>query len=380
VTGEPRSPQPALRLQVDADLFEWQRFGGMSRSEAEILDRLVSRHRVEMQLLHRRPLKAFARRDDVQYLRLPFRRRRRAATAFGELVGRRRAAAFRPHLYHPTFTTEEALAVRGRGVPMVVTVYDLAYERLTPLHGDRHAEFVDLRARFVAAADHVVCISEFTRRELLALTGYPEERTSVVHLGVDMAAPDPAALPPALRGAGGYILYLGAFWPHKNVERLLRAYAGWRGRKSFRLAMAGGDQRWTPDLAALVASLGLEGSLLRLGALDDRQLAATLEGAACLAYPSLYEGFGIPLLEAMACGTLVVAARAASLPEIGGEHAIYVDPEDESSIVEGLDRACEMSSDERRRRIDDARRWAAGFTWDRAADETAAIYRRVAGA
>jgi glycosyltransferase involved in cell wall biosynthesis len=141
--------------------------------------------------------------------------------------------------------------------------------------------------------------------------------------------------------------------------------------------LAGGDQRWAADHEALAASLRIDKDLLRLGALDDNELGATLQRATCLVYPSLYEGFGIPVLEAMMCGTLVVAARAASLTEVGGEHAIYVDPEDERSIAAGLSRACEMESQERSSRLIAARSWAQSFTWERAAAETLRIYQQV---
>ncbi|MFQ5946473.1 MAG: glycosyltransferase family 4 protein, partial [Anaerolineae bacterium] len=178
-----------------------------------------------------------------------------------------------------------------------------------------------------------------------------------------------------------YILYLGNFKPHKNLPRLLRAYARLDEslRAAYQLVLAGGDGIYRPALEDLARSLGVAGRVVFPGQVEDRDLPALYSGCTLFALPSLEEGFGLPALEAMACGAPVVASDRAALPEVVDGAALLIDPEDETSITKAMARALtasEVREELRRRGLGRARE----FSPDRTAGRVLALLREVSEA
>jgi glycosyltransferase involved in cell wall biosynthesis len=238
--------------------------------------------------------------------------------------------------------------------PLVVTVHDLALVRHpeTFPHWHRTTGALALRGG-VRAADAVVAVSTFTRDELVALLDVPRERIRIVPNGVDpVFAPDGPAV------EGDYVLAVGTLEPRKNLSVAVEA-AHLAGAE---LRVAGAEG-WGE-----VAATGW------LGEPTDAELAALMRGARCLVYPSLYEGFGLPVLEAMACGTPVVTSLGGATEEVAGGAAVLVDPRDPPSVAAGIEEA-DLRRDELR---------AAGlvraqsFTWRRSADLVEALWRDIA--
>jgi len=240
-------------------------------------------------------------------------------------------------------------------VPTVVTVHDLAvlrYPEFFPAWTRLYAR-TWLRPTLRAAA-RVIAVSEFTKREVVELAGVPEDRVRVVPNAADPAftAEGPAA-------EGDYVLAVGTLEPRKNLPRLAEATRalglelrvvgapGWG-----EVELAGG--RW-------------------LGRLPDEEVAALYRGAICLAYPSLYEGFGIPVLEAMRCGTPVVTSAGSAMAEVADGAAELIDPRDPASIAEGIQRAIARREELRAAGFERSQ----AFTWDAAAEATAAVYREL---
>ena len=175
-----------------------------------------------------------------------------------------------------------------------------------------------LYARGAAA---IVADSEHSRRAIVARLGLPAERVTVIPVGLgrEFSPATPTAAQRARYGLGArYVLYVGNFLPHKNLPRLLRAWAALPAplRAACRLVLAGGDRAGRAPLAALATSLGLEAGVRFAGLVADEDLPALYGGAVALVLPSLEEGFGLPALEAMACGTPVIASRRGALPEV----------------------------------------------------------------
>jgi glycosyltransferase involved in cell wall biosynthesis len=228
--------------------------------------------------------------------------------------------------------------------PTVITIHDLFFigypGRRRPL-GD--AAMTRLARVYAAGASAIVTDSEHSRRAIVDRLGLAAERTVVIPVGL---GPEfrPGVPSPAQRERYGlgphYALYVGNFLPHKNLPRLLRAWAALDAslRARHRLVLAGGNGAGRSALAGLAATLGLGERVVFPGLVDDDDLPALYGGAATVVVPSLEEGFGLPALEAMACGAPVVASRRGALPEVVGDAGVLVDPEDERALAGALAR------------------------------------------
>jgi len=245
--------------------------------------------------------------------------------------------------------------------PSVVTLHDLQHLDLPELFGRATRAYrrlaYDRAARRAAA---VVVPSEFVRERAVALLGLDAGRVRAIPLGVDHGRfrPGPASREP-------FLLYPARPWPHKNHERLLEAFALLREAR--------------PELSLVLTGVGSERFAGRpgveaLGGVAGATLVDLLQRAACLVFPSRYEGFGSPPLEAMACGTPVAAARAGSIPEVCGDAAVLFDPRDPRAIVSGVEEALARSEELGAAGLERA----ATFTWERAAEAHEDVYRAVA--
>jgi alpha-1,3-rhamnosyl/mannosyltransferase len=262
-------------------------------------------------------------------------------------------------------------------VPLVVTLYDTA--------GFDHPEWLTrenaLHQRFVVApalrsAARVVTSSEFARERIARHVRVPLERIEVVPLGVDPVFGPGAVDEHVLARLGvkrPYVLTVGTLQPRKNLEAALTAFE--LLDDGLQLVVAGA-RGWSD--AELVARLGNARAADRIklaGRLSDDDLVSLYRGAGCLIYPSRYEGFGLPPLEAMACGTPVVASNATSIPEVVGDAALLAEPDDPATIAAAVEDALARREELAAR----AREHAAQFTWGRTADALTRVYEAVAG-
>ncbi|MCB0070176.1 MAG: glycosyltransferase family 4 protein [Caldilineaceae bacterium] len=283
-------------------------------------------------------------------------------------------------LFHATDFVMAPNAARRK----LLTVHDLAFlfypdAAMPSLH--RYLNVVVPRS--VAQADHIIADSENTARDLQERWAVPPDRITVVQGAVDHSRFAPVtdsarrADVRARYGIGDrpFILALATLEPRKNFARLIRAFAQARAdaRLPHRLVI-GGKKGWLFDsIFATVRELGLEEDVLFPGFVADEDLPVLYSDCAFFAYPSLYEGFGLPIIEAMACGAAVLTADNSCLPEAGGDAVFYVDAEDEASIAAGLVRLAEddtLRAKLRRAGLDRARL----FTWERSVDQLLAAY------
>lgn len=267
--------------------------------------------------------------------------------------------------------------------PYVVTLHDVSYERRPewyPYRVDRVRRWFYRRS--AVRADLVITDSQFSRLEIEAAYGIPAERIRVIPLGVGapfLVADARAVAPP---DDGSVILHVGDLHPRRNVGVLVEALALLRRRgdalKHTVLVLAGADRGSGAAVQARADALGLGSAVHRVAAADDATVVAWMRRASLLAYPSLYEGFGLPALEAMAAGTPVVASTAASIPEVVGEAGLLVDPSDVRAWYDAL--AAVLESPSRRAQMREAGvARAATFTWRRTARATCDVYRELAG-
>jgi glycosyltransferase involved in cell wall biosynthesis len=238
--------------------------------------------------------------------------------------------------------------------------------------------------RTMRLAHRFVTVSHFSKAELVRAMGVPAERIDVVHEAADpMCRRLPqAAIPARFRGqldGAPFVLYVGSVEPRKNLATLVDAFADFQRRSKHpaRLAIAGGSGWKNSAVFEAVDRHGLRDKVHLLGFVSDDELVALYNTCALFCYPTLYEGFGLPVIEAMSCGAPVITSRVASLPEVGGEAVCYVDdPLDTKALSQALQRVLEDRALQQRLR-DAGLAQAATFSWDRAARETLAILQRV---
>jgi glycosyltransferase involved in cell wall biosynthesis len=298
--------------------------------------------------------------DGVELVRLVHRGRGRATTVYRDAVWYpfalpRLARRERVDVLHcPTFRGPLA----PPSCPLVVTVHDLAVLRHPETFNQWTRQYSRLCvSRVVRAARLVIAVSEHTKQELVELLGTPDEKIRVVPNGVsELFSPDGPA------ETGDYVLAVGTLEPRKNLARLAEATQ----QLGIELRVAG-EAGW--------GDVRLEGNLIRqLGRAPDDELVRLYRGARCLAYPSLEEGFGIPIVEAMASGTPVVTSRGGATEEVAGGAAVLVDPLDPASIAAGIEEAGSRRDELVRAGLERAR----AFDWAETARRTADAYREAA--
>jgi len=340
----------------------------------------------EMELIGATAYPPLAGAGSTRLLKSPFDRRRQLAKVWFEQLGfpwaaRRAGLAHYPYFAAPLIPT----------VPTVVTVHDLVPVLLADYRRTAAEKlYTALVSRGLARASIVLTDSQASAYDLEKSLGIPPDRVRVVPL-----APDPSFKPldaserpwaTTVREHFGlpehFILYLGGLDRRKNVDRLVRAYATLRSTRGLKhvLGIVGHLRADNPlfyDPRPDLERLGIGDGVRLLGAVDDRDVRALYGLADVFAYPSLYEGFGLPTLEAMSCGAAVVCSNTSSLPELVGDAAITFDPLDEAACADAIWRV----ATDRDLRADlswRGRAQAARFSWDRTVELTAAAYRDVA--
>ena len=268
---------------------------------------------------------------------------------------------------------------------LVATIHDCTFVTHPEFHLPANVEHCLRGTRLaIERADALIAVSESTRADLIERMGAPADRIVVTHEAADPGlarVTDPIRLEQVRHRYGlpeRFVLSLGAMEPRKNVGRLLEAFVALAPavRKDVTLVVAGA-QGWLNDsIYEQVQKLGLGESVRFTGYIKEEDLAAVYSLATVFAYPSLWEGFGLPVLEAMACGTPVLTSSVSSLPEVAGDAAVLVQPRDVDAIAEGLGRLLEDDS-LRRQLSERGYRRAADFSWERCARETLAVYKAV---
>ncbi len=270
---------------------------------------------------------------------------------------------------------------------LIYTLHDLAFLR-HPEWTTEHNRQLCFEGVFDASlhADFVLAVSEYSRRHFLdTFPHYPVERTGVVYRASRFRSERSAA--PIERPASlsrldkdRFLLFVGTLEPRKNPLRLLRAYARYAAAATdpLPLALAGGSGWLVDGFDRLVETSNLSSRILRLGYVDDRELQWLYRSCRAFVYPSLFEGFGLPVVEALSQGAAVVTSKTSSLPEVTGDDAaILIDPTDEDELLRAIEKITGETEvrDRLRERAPEA---AARFSWSRTAAEVLAIYERVA--
>lgn len=297
------------------------------------------------------------------------------AALFDTLRVHRLIRRFRPDVFHGP---SHVLPLRKcNGVKYVVTIHDLAIRLLPSLYSRQLRWYY--RFQFPHAlrmADAVIAVSHNTKRDIIRVYRVPENRVHVIHLGVDdrfLRLPEQshARLIPER-----YFLSVTTHPRRKNIPAALNAFAKLTGKDRLKYVIVGMiDDSQRRELYAQADELGIRDRVVVFGYADDDQLRSLYRNAESLVYPSLYEGFGLPVLEAMACGCPVIAANSSSLPEVMPGPDWLADPRDPDDIAARMRLMLSLSNERRSEIIGQNRRHAGTFTWENAARKTMELFK-----
>ncbi len=269
-------------------------------------------------------------------------------------------------------------------VPRITTIHDLNYAKVPDAHfGIRGLGMRVLVPASARRSRRIVVDAASTRDDLIQTLGVASAKVDVVPLGIGQAPPpDPEAAERARRrydlGDDQVVLSVSAKRPHKNLARLLEAVASLPRERRPRVVLPGYPTPYEGELRALASSLGVADRVVWPAWVSDAELEDLYAAATCLVFPSLYEGFGLPVLEAMARGVPVATSGRASLAEVAGDAALLFEPEDVGSIAAAITRLLDDAG-ERERLARAGRDQAARFTWEQTAGATVQAYRRTLG-
>lgn len=278
-----------------------------------------------------------------------------------------------PSLYHETNYTPFSF---DQG-PTIITLFDVSFVRHPEWHPkDRVKHFEKFCLKKLSQVEAIITISEFSKKEIMNLLGVHAAKIYVTPLGVD------CRFTPGERGMGGfpdhYILFLGNLEPRKNLVRLLAAYRSLPGslRKRFPLVIAGASGWHTHELKKALHLFQKRERPILTGYVSQGVLPDLYRGASLFVYPSLYEGFGLPVLEAMASGVPIITSDSTSLPEVVGEAGVLVNPYDVDHLKEAM---VELLENEKRRQemAEKGIARAKLFSWEKCARETITVYEKV---
>lgn len=363
----------------DHQTFVAQEFGGISRYFCELASRVHGLDGFQAKVVAPLHLNAYLPDCVVPQaavrLNGKFRGRGRLCKAVNAVLAPSLTRMSRPSLIHRTYYDPQP---RMGDVPVVLSVFDMIHE-LFPENFAADNAVIRSKRSSVIAADHLICISQCTANDLVRLFDVPRSKISVIYLSYSDVFAQPAPQGEPSPHDRPYLLYVGQRDGYKNFDTALRAYASSRPlRAAFDLVVFGGPSL-SAEEHALIASLSLRpGSVVRIGG-SDRDLARAYRQARAFVYPSRYEGFGIPPLEAMSAGCVVVSSNASSIPEVVGDASISFDPSDIDDMRQAMERAC-LDDTTRQHLLIAGTQRVREFSWDRCARETVVAYRQVIGA
>lgn len=361
-----------MKILYDGQVYGQQVVGGVGRYFANMIQRLPGTVYPTLITQHQRQQLNYPTHPNLNHQEFWGFKPRRLSARVQDQYFRFRCRGEKFDIVHPTYyhrlTLEPWTEIKQ---PLVITVYDMIHEMLSDVL-DPVGYTMLAKYAAVQAADAILCISENTRRDLIRYYPEAEAKATVTYLASELQpewayGDEPVPIAP-------YFLYVGSrHRAYKNFDTLLDAFAKLVAKQpDLSLCVVGADFDRTEQQQIAALNLGDRIQLYRHP--SDRHLAKLYRCSVALVYPSLYEGFGIPPLEAMACGTAVIAAASSSLPEVVGDAGILFDPSQVQDLAEAMLLLLEQPR-ERDRLIAKGQVRQAAFTWDRTAVETMAVYQ-----
>ncbi|MDD2366330.1 MAG: glycosyltransferase family 1 protein [Desulfuromonadaceae bacterium] len=367
-----------MKIAYDAQIFFEQPYGGVSRYFCEIAKRISAYEDLQVSITAPMHINAYLEHlppHIVSGFRLPYADKiSLTVRGIGMLIGDMMLRSFSPNVIHETYYFPYRLGPSS--ARRVLTMHDMIHEKFADDFeaGDRTARF---KSMSVERSDHIICVSENTRNDLIELLGVQPDKTSVIYHGFDLMDYATTARTETVIDFGEpFILYVGNRGRYKNFLSLLKAYAESKELTGRCRLVCFGSEKFNDTELKLIEKMGLNRNrVVPIGG-GDHILAALYKSALVFVYPSLYEGFGIPPLEAMSFGCPVVCSNEGSIPEVVGDAGEYFDPKNIDNIRDAIERVVD-SETIRRELIKKGKERTKIFSWERCAKETAEIYRKL---
>jgi glycosyltransferase involved in cell wall biosynthesis len=371
----------SLQVLMDGIIFELQSLGGISRIYKEILPRMCELDeslRITL-FSDKRKKQTLPEHAHINPVNIPtFRQLLRPGSLWMPVITKLRDSARQRSLgsgsgqiWHSTYYTSP----QNWAGYQVLTIHDMIYELFADLFNTRDDHWVRIHKQMcILNADIIICISESTKNDLLEYYQVKDKEIRVIYSAYSRVFKtiNKDEIKPDLRNRKPFFLYVGRRLHHKNFIQMLRAYSIWSSRDSVDLLIV--DRvPWSSGERKLLAELGIGGSVHLQLNINDQELCQLYNQAEAFIYPSLYEGFGIPLLEAMACSCPVIASRIPSTIEVAGEIPFYFEPNSIDDLCETFHTA--LGSGKNTPRVQQGLEKVKAYSWEKTAQQTLNVYR-----
>ncbi len=375
-----------MKVLFDTQIFDWQINGGISRYFIEVLNRLRQDPEVDVCFKCRHSYNTYIQgtpwlTNQPVLKNLHFKGKLGALKLINQQINRpwsnRQLRKSQCDIFHPTYYDPYFLNTLGHQ-KMVLTVYDLTNEKFND-HTPLTTKVLDWKKQLIGRADHIIAISENTRKDVIEYYQADPAKVTTVYLsgGFDKSVLDAPRDPEMDQFSSPYVLFVGSRGTYKNFNAFAKEAAPVLVRENIHLVLAGGGPMSAAE-QALLQELGIADRVKAYAHVSDKLLAQLYQSALLFVFPSLYEGFGLPVLEAMQCGCPALLSNNSSLPEVGGPAAAYFDPLTPGALTLALS---ELIPDEPRRQQmkTEGYQQATRFNWERTATGHRDVYKKLLG-
>lgn len=362
-----------MRIFFDHQTFSNQLYGGISRYFCELISGINNNdhHTAHLSLLWSNNV--HLKEYNLSALPYPFPKRHRLLQKSNQLFNKVDLKMGEYDIYHATYFSD-FLTDSNNIRPFVTTFYDMTYERLSHKFTELSKDtlIIEQKKRIASRASHLIAISQSTKQDMIDILGISPERITVIHLGSSFAFDLPNVTYSSDTIEKPYLLYVGNRSGYKNFRLFLKAASSLIKKHQIAIICAGGG-KFDEDELTLIGSLSIAG-LIKHIAIDDKILPNLYRKAIAFVFPSLYEGFGIPILEAFSCNCPCIVSNTSSLPEVAGDAALYINPFDRESITNALNRII-TDSTLRTELIQRGQKRLPLFSWQTTVEQTLDLYK-----
>lgn len=364
-----------MNVLYDHQIFIFQKYGGISRYFFELMREFQEKNPLHFDLSlsysdnhYLKDADFFTNSPFLSCRHLPCKKKIRRFVNTRHSVRALKGQQF--DVFHPTYYDPYFLPAIGTK-PYVITVHDMVHELFPDMfQGDPTARN---KKELIERSTRIIAVSNNTKRDIIALYGIDEERIEVVYHGSSLKGID--ASYSAMELPRRFVLFVGARWPYKNFLNFLKSIAMLMKRDRELQVICAGGRPFSAEEREIIHTLGITERIYHYPVSDDF-LVHLYQNALAFVMPSLYEGFGIPVLEAFNCGCPVIVSNSSALPEVAGDAAVYLEPEDQDSIRDAIEK---VIYDEalRKRCIEKGYARVQQFSWERTAEQTRSVYERL---